>query len=227
MQILVVEDEPKLAKMIQQGLEADNYSVQLSFTGEEGFFLVQTQFFDLVILDILLPGRDGLEILGTLRQQGVKTPVLLLTCKDTIEDRVRGLEHGADDYLVKPFAFSELLARIHALLRRGPTAYGRRFALADLELDTARRFAARGGRPLDLTVREFELLAYLFANAGRVVARDVLARDIWKITSQHIPLDNVIDVQIARLRRKIDGNSEQKLLHTVRGVGFVLKTENR
>jgi DNA-binding response OmpR family regulator len=224
--ILVVEDEQKMAKALQEGLEADEYSVHVAHTGEEGFYLVQAQPFDLVILDVMLPGHDGFEILATLRKHGVKTPVMLLTSRDAIEDRVRGLDSGADDYLVKPFAFPELLARIRVLLRRGKPEVSQRLRLADLELNVTQRVVARAGQQLELTAREFDLLAYLLANHGRVVSREMLARDIWKETARQTPLDNVIDAQIVRLRRKIDGQFEPKLLHTVRGVGFVLREED-
>ena len=225
MQILLVEDEVKLAYTIRQGLEADDYSVRVSHTGEDGFYLAQAQSFDLMILDIMLPGHDGFEILATLRKRGIKVPVLLLTAKDAIEDRVRGLDLGADDYLVKPFAFPELLARIRALLRRGKPEVERKFTLTDLEMDATQRLVTRGGGNIELTAREFDLLEYFFANRGRVVSREMLARDIWKETSRHTPLDNVIDAQIARLRRKIDGRFNPKLLHTIRGVGFVLREQ--
>jgi two-component system copper resistance phosphate regulon response regulator CusR len=215
-----------MAKALQEGLEADDYSVRVAHTGEEGFYLVQAQAFDMVILDVMLPGHDGFEILATLRKRGIKTPVLLLTSRDAIEDRVRGLDTGADDYLVKPFAFPELLARTRVLLRRGRPDLGERLKLADLEMDVAQRTVVRGGKPVELTAREFELLQYLFANQGRVVSREMLARDIWKETARQTPLDNVIDAQIVRLRRKIDGQFERKLLHTVRGVGFVLREED-
>jgi two-component system, OmpR family, copper resistance phosphate regulon response regulator CusR len=223
--ILVVEDEQKMAQALREGLEADDYSVRVAHTGEEGFYLVQAQPFDLVILDVMLPGHDGFEILATLRKRGIKTPVLLLTSRDAVEDRVRGLDTGADDYLVKPFAFPELLARTRALLRRGSNDANPRFKLADLEVDVAQRAAFRGGQSLELTAREFDLLSYLFENRGRVVSREMLARDIWRETSRQTPLDNVIDAQIVRLRRKVDGQFASKLLHTVRGVGFVLREE--
>lgn len=215
-----------MAKALQDGLEADNYSVRVAHTGEEGFYLVQAQPFDLVILDVMLPGHDGFEILSTLRKRGIKTPVLLLTSRDAVEDRVRGLDTGADDYLVKPFAFPELLARMRVLLRRGKPDPGERLQLADLEMDLARRMVTRGGQQVDLTPREFELLEYLFANSGRVVSREMLARDVWKETARQTPLDNVIDAQMVRLRRKIDGQFERRLLHTVRGVGFTLREQD-
>jgi two-component system copper resistance phosphate regulon response regulator CusR len=224
--ILVVEDEPKMAKALQEGLEADTYSVHVAHTGEEGFYLVQSQPFDLVILDVMLPGHDGFEILSTLRRRGIKTPVMLLTSRDSIEDRVRGLDAGADDYLVKPFAFPELLARARVLLRRGKPDERERLKLADLEMEVAQRSVIRAGQEIDLSAREFELLEYLFANKGRVVSREMLARDIWKETARQTPLDNVIDAQVVRLRRKLDGPFERKLLHTVRGVGFVLREED-
>jgi DNA-binding response OmpR family regulator len=224
--ILVIEDEQKLAKALQEGLEADGYTVQVAHTGEEGFYLVQALPFNLVVLDVMLPGHDGFEILATLRKRGILTPVLLLTSRDAIEDRVRGLDTGADDYLVKPFAFPELLARIRRLLRRGKPDLQDRLKLGDLQMDAAQRSVVRGGQPIDLTAREFELLEYLFNHVGRVVSREMLARDIWKETARQTPLDNVIDAQIVRLRRKIDGQFERKLLHTVRGVGFVLREED-
>ena len=226
MHILVVEDEQKMSKALQEGLEADDYTVQVANSGEEGFYLIQTQPFDLVILDVRLPGHDGFEILATLRRRGIMTPVLLLTSRDAIEDRVRGLDTGADDYLVKPFAFPELLARIRVLLRRGTPDVSQRLKLADLEMDVAQRCVMRGGQQIELTAREFELLEYLFANRGRVVSREMLARDVWKETARQTPLDNVIDAQMVRLRRKIDGQFERKLLHTVRGVGFTLREED-
>lgn len=212
-----------MAKALQEGLEADDYSVSVAHTGEEGFYLAHAQPFDMVILDVMLPGHDGFEILSTLRQRGINTPVLLLTSKDALEDRVRGLDSGADDYLVKPFAFPELLARTRALLRRGKPDAAARLKLGDLEMNVSQRTVVRGGQSLELTAREFELLQYLFLNKGRVVSREMLARDIWKETARQTPLDNVIDAQIVRLRRKIDGQFEHKLLHTVRGVGFILR----
>jgi DNA-binding response OmpR family regulator len=225
MRILVVEDERKVAKALQEGLEAESYQVTLAHTGEEGFFLVNAETFDLVVLDLMLPGRDGLEVLTTLRKRGLQTPVLVLTAKDAIEDRVLGLDSGADDYLVKPFAFPELLARIRALGRRGRIDPLTPLRLADLEMDPASRTVLRGGQSLELTPREFDLLEYLLRHQGRVVSREMLARDIWKEMARHTPLDNVIDVHIARLRRKVDDPFEKKLVQTVRGVGFALREE--
>lgn len=223
--ILVVEDEPKMAKALAEGLDGDGYTVSVAHTGEEGFYLAQSMPFDVMVLDVMLPGRDGFEILSTLRKRGMTTPVLLLTSRDTLEDRVRGLDTGADDYLVKPFAFPELLARLRALLRRGKADAPPRLKIADLEVNVALRSVTRGGATLELTAREFDVLHYLLVNQDRVVSREMLAREIWKEVARQTPLDNVIDAQMVRLRRKIDGQFDKKLLQTVRGVGFILREE--
>ena len=221
--ILIVEDEPKVALALKEGLEREAYEVVVARTGEEGYSLLYGASFDLVVLDLMLPGRDGLEVLATLRARDPGSPVLVLTARDTVEDRVRGLDAGADDYLAKPFAFPELLARLRALLRRGRTEQAAELKLAELEMDVPARAASREGRSLELTAREFDLLAYLLRHKGRVVSREMLARDVWNESSRGTPLDNVIDVHIARLRRKVDDPFEVKLLHTVRGVGFVAR----
>jgi DNA-binding response OmpR family regulator len=221
--ILLVEDEVKLAEALRRGLEAEQYAVEVAHSGEDGFFLLHDHAFDLVLLDIMLPGRNGLEILATMRRSGIATPVMLLTARDAIEDRVTGLDAGADDYLVKPFALPELLARLRALLRRGKPDVPSKMQLADLELDSSSRLVMRGGQTLDLTAREFEVLEYLLLHQGNVVSREMLARDIWKEASRFTPLDNVIDVHMVRLRRKVDDQFPEKLVHTVRGVGFVLR----
>ena len=222
MRILVVEDDKKVARALREGLQAEHYDVRVASTGEEGFFLVNHEVFDLVLLDLMLPRRDGVEVLTTLRKRGLQTPVLILTAKDTVDDRVQGLDLGADDYLVKPFAFPELVARIRALLRRGRMDQVLKLQLDDVEMDLLTRRVARRGLTLDLTAKEFELLEYLLRHQGRVVSREMLARDVWQVAARATPLDNVIDVSIARLRRKIDDPFEKKLLHTLRGVGFLL-----
>lgn len=227
MRILIVEDEAKVAKALADGLAAEHYETRAASTGEEGFFLVSSESFDLVLLDLMLPNRSGLEILGALRARGLRTPVLILTARDTVEDRVQGLDVGADDYLVKPFAFPELLARIRALLRRGRLDPASKLCHDDLELDPVTRVVTRGSRALELTAKEFEILEYLLRHHGRVVSREMLARDVWKVTARATPLDNVIDVTIARLRRKVDDPFANKLVHTIRGVGFVLGPEPR
>lgn len=226
MHILVIEDEPKVAKAIREGLESENYQVTVAATGEDGYFLATTQAFDLILLDLMLPGRSGLEILTALRKQKCQTPVLILTARDAVGDRVEGLDTGADDYVVKPFAFPELLARIRALTRRGRPEQALRLRLADLELDCVTKKVTRGKQEIDLTAKEFDLLEYLLRHQGHVVSREMLARDVWKVTSRATPLDNVIDVHITRLRQKVDAPFKTKMLKTIRGVGFVLKEED-
>ena len=223
MRILLVEDERKLAQVLASALQSEHYDVVLAANGEDGFFCATAETFDLVLLDLMLPGRNGLEILQTLRTRQVQTPVLILTARDGIDDRVLGLDLGADDYLVKPFALPELLARIRALLRRGRPSEILRLKAADLELDLVAHRVTRAGLTVDLTSREFELLEYLLRHQGHVVSREMLAHDVWKEPRRATPIDNVIDVQVARLRRKVDAEGHQRLIHTVRGVGFVLR----
>jgi two-component system copper resistance phosphate regulon response regulator CusR len=223
--ILVIEDEKKVALALQKGLESELYHVQVALTGEEGFYRLCAQEFDLVILDLMLPGRDGLEILRTLRKTNARTPVLILTARDTVEDKILGLDLGADDYLVKPFAFAELTARIRALLRRGRGEEVLKLKLADLEVDLVKHAVVRGGQTVALTAMEFGILECLLRNQGHVVTREMLSKEIWKETPRATPLDNVIDVHIGRLRRKIDEPFARKILHTVRGVGFILSEE--
>ena len=223
MRILVVEDEQKVANALREGLQGEHYDVIVERTGEGAFFRMTTEQFDAILLDLTLPGRDGIEILKAIRDRGMRTPVLVLTARDTVQDRIVGLDSGADDYLIKPFAFAELLARIRALVRRGRVAEMPRLAVGDLEVELITRKVTRGGEPIDLTVREFELLEYLLRHQGQVVSRELLARDVWKETARTTPLDNVIDVHIARLRRKVDTEQVAKLIHTVRGVGFMLR----
>lgn len=222
MRILVVEDERKIAEALKKGLEAEGYQVTVALNGEDGFFCLTTEEYDLMLLDLMLPGRDGIEILQSIRKKGILTPILLLTGRDTVEDRVLGLDSGADDYLVKPFAFPELLARIRLLLRRGQQETQHILKLTDLEINLLTHRATRSEHLLDLTVKEFELLEYLLRHQGHIVSREMLAREVWLTRERSTPLDNVIDVNIARLRRKVDGPFEQKLIRTIRGVGFCL-----
>lgn len=222
MRILIVEDERKIADALKKGLEAAGYQVTAVLSGEEGFFCLTTEAYDCMLLDLMLPGRDGIEILQTIRKKGITTPILLLTGRDTVEDRVLGLDSGADDYLVKPFALPELLARIRLLLRRGHQEPQHVFVLADLELNLLTHCTKRSGQRIDLTAKEFELLAYLMRHQGQIVSREMLAHDVWLVRERSTPLDNVIDVSIARLRRKVDGPFENKLVRTMRGVGFCL-----
>lgn len=222
--ILVIEDDLKISQSLKQGLEMDGYEVKTAITGEDGFFLISTEIFDVVVLDLMLPGRSGLEILDALRRRDAQTLVLILSARDSLEDRIIGLDSGADDYMVKPFAISELLARIRVLLRRGRVDQIFHLQVSDLELDLVSREAWRAGKPVELTSREFDLLACLLRHQGRFVTRDMIARDVWKETARATPLDNVIDVHMARLRKKID-NSDEKLIHTLRGVGFTIRTD--
>ena len=223
MHILVIEDERKLADAIGEGLRADGYAATVAHTGETGLKRLHEQPFDMVLLDVMLPRQSGLETLRLMRRDGFKLPVMLLTSRHSIEDRVLGLDVGADDYLVKPFAFPELLARVRALLRRGGRTPSSQLQLADLVVDLDARATTRGGKTLELTSREFDVLEYLLVNRGSVVSREMLARDVWKEMARYTSLDNVIDVQIARLRHKLDEPFPKKLLHTVRGVGFILR----
>ena len=225
MQILIVEDESKLALALQQGLKEEGYDADVALSGEDALEWLSHRHPDLLLLDVMLPQRNGLSVLRELRREGFHGPVLLLTALDSVQDRVLGLDAGGDDYLVKPFAFSELLARVRALLRRNAAAPQSALDLADLHLDLTGRVVTREGNEIEVTSREFDLLEYMMLNRNRVVSREMLARDVWKEMSRYTSLDNVIDVQVARLRRKIDDPFDLKLLHTVRGVGFVLRED--
>jgi DNA-binding response OmpR family regulator len=229
--ILVIEDETKTARAIVNGLKTEGFVLSLAVTGEDGFFQLNDEPFDALVLDWMLPGRSGLEVLKTLRARGCKTPILLLTARDALEDRVTGLDGGADDYLVKPFALAELAARLRALLRRGATKSAAeekqtRWRVADLEVDLTTRRVTRAEKVIDLTLREFDLLVQLLANSGRIVTRETLAREVWHEVRRVTPLDNVIDVHMVHLRHKIDDGFSCRLIHTVRGIGFVLKEED-
>ena len=222
---LVVEDEPKVADALRRGLESEAFDVVLAHTAEGALVHFGSDAFDVILLDLMLPDGDGLDLLSTLRSRHVETPVLVLTARDAVEDRIAGLDTGADDYLVKPFAFEELLARVRALLRRPSLGEPIRLTVADLEMDLATRHVRRRGQAIDLTSREFELLNYLMRHEGRVVSRGMLAQRVWRETARSTTLDNVIDVHMARVRRKIDVAGAAKLIHTVRGVGFTLRVD--
>ncbi len=230
MRLLVVEDEAKLAQYLHKGLGENGYVVDVARDGIEGRRLATGGEYDLVLLDIMLPGVDGYGVLAALRAENRYTPVLMLTARDKVEDRVRGLEQGADDYLVKPFAFSELLARVGALLRRGPSSQGAgaqaatQLRLGDLELDLLARKAARGTQRLDLTAKEFNLLALLLRRRGQILSRTTLAEQVWDMNFDSDT--NVVEVAVRRLRAKLDDPFDAKLLHTVRGMGYVLEERN-
>lgn len=223
MHILIIEDEKKTSSFLSKGLTESGYIVDTTENGDEGLLLALDINYDLIILDVMLPSRDGWSILSTLHQAGKQMPVLFLTARDAIQDRVKGLELGADDYLIKPFAFSELLARVRLLLRRAPARPSETLQIADLEIEFARQKATRGGRRLDLTPKEFALLSLLMRRAGEVLSRTFIAEQVWDINFDSDT--NVIDVAIRRLRSKIDDPFEKKLINTVRGVGYVF--ENR
>ncbi len=223
MRILVVEDEKKVSSFIKKGLEEEGYAVDVASDGEAGLAMALDRVHDLVILDIQLPKMDGLDVLSAFRKQNITTPVLLLTVRATIEDKVLGLDSGADDYLTKPFAFQELVARIRALLRRRAEAEPAILRIADLTLDPARRVVIRGDEKIDLSPREFSLLDYFMRNPGRVLTRTMITDHVWDYDFD--TGTNVIDVYVNYLRKKIDAGKKPKLIHTVRGVGYVLKAE--
>jgi len=221
MRILIIEDEKKTAAYLQKGLSEQGFVVDVCAEGEEGLTIAGRQDFDLIVLDVMMPLRDGWSVLQALRQTGNQTPVLFLTARDSIDDRVKGLELGADDYLVKPFAFIELLARIRSILRRGPVRQAERLELADLTLDPLRRKAFRNGQRLELSPKEFALLSLFLQRPQEVLSRTLIAEQVWDV---HFDSDtNIVDVAVRRLRQKIDDPFAKKLLHTVRGVGYVLE----
>lgn len=221
MRILVIEDEKKVASFIQRGLEAEHYQVDVAYDGEAGLLQVFDNDYDALILDVMLPKRDGLSILRDMRTRKLTTPVLMLTARDTIADKVAGLDQGADDYLTKPFAFEELLARLRALLRRGVAAPLSELALVNLRLDLVTHQVTRAGKRIDLTAKEFALLEFFLRQPGRVLSRALIAQHVWGVDFD--TFTNVIDVYVNYLRKKIDADFEPKLLHTVRGVGYVMK----
>jgi two-component system copper resistance phosphate regulon response regulator CusR len=221
MHILIIEDEKKTAAYLQKGLTEQGFIVDVSYEGEEGLLFASTVDYDLIILDVMMPLRDGWSVLQALRRAGKLTPVLFLTARDSVEDRVKGLELGADDYLVKPFAFVELLARIRSILRRGPARQAEHLGIADLTLDPIRHKALRNGQRLDLSPKEFALLSLFLQRPAEVLSRTLIAEQVWDV---HFNSDtNIVDVAVRRLRQKIDDPFPQKLLHTVRGIGYVLE----
>jgi two-component system copper resistance phosphate regulon response regulator CusR len=223
MRILLIEDEKKIAASLAKGLRESGYNVEVTHDGETGLALARKNYFDLLIVDVMLPKKDGWTVVAELRKSGLPTPILFLTARDSIPDRVKGLELGADDYLVKPFAFSELKARVRTLLRRLPAEGPERSRIGDLELDSRRHRATRAGEPLHLTAKEFLLLAQLVRSAGEVISRSAIAEHLWDINFK--TETNVVDVIVRRLRSKVDDPFPKKLIHTVRGTGYVLKVD--
>ncbi len=221
MRILVVEDDRKVARFLQKGLREERYAVDVAADGETGAHWAQVNEYDAIVLDIMLPVKDGITVCREIRQNGILTPIIMLTAKDTLDDRVHGLDAGADDYLTKPFAFEELLARIRALLRRNQKYKTPTLKIADLEVDPATRKVTRGGHAIVLTGKEYALLEYLMRNAGRELSETMITEHVWDMNFD--PRTNVVDVYIHHLRQKIDRDFEGKLIHTVRGVGYVLK----
>lgn len=224
MRVLVVEDERKVANFIRRGLQEEGYAVELADNGIEALDLIIAGLpYDLVVLDLMLPGRDGFQVLMTLRKRQILTPVLILTARDSVADKVAGLDHGGDDYLTKPFAFDEFLARVRALLRRSAGQGAPLLRVADLTLDPSKRDVSRAGRRISLTAREYALLEYFLRNAERILTRPMIAEHVWGIDFDSE--SNVIDVYVRNLRRKIESPGEARLLHTVRGAGYVLKAD--
>jgi heavy metal response regulator len=223
MRILVVEDEKKVAAFLRKGLEQETYTVEVAANGKRALEMALNEPYDLIVLDLLLPGLDGISVLREIRRQHVSTPVLILTARKEVDDRVRGLDAGADDYLVKPFAFAELLARVRALLRRQGSDRSATLQMADLTVDSVTHQVRRGERDLELTPREFAVLDYLLRNAGRVMTRTLIAEHVW---DYHFDSDtNLIDVYVKRLREKLEAGGEKRLLHTVRGIGYVMRED--
>jgi len=220
MRILLVEDEKNVAAFIKKGLEEETYTVNVAEDGPEGLLMATSADFDLIILDIMLPGMNGIEVCKTLRAKGINKPILMLTAVDSVERKVEGLESGADDYLVKPFAFTELLARIKALLRRAPDIVSE-LALSDLRIDLLSRRVYRGNKEVVLTLKEFSLLEYLLRNKHRVLSRTQIIENVWGYDFS--PGTNIVDVHIKSLREKVDAGFESKLIHTVRGIGYIMK----
>ena len=225
MRILLVEDDRRIARFVAKGLREQAYAVDVVGDGDEAIYKLSINDYDAVILDVMIPGRDGFQVCRDLRSAGIAAPVIMLTARDTVQDRITGLDSGADDYLIKPFAVAELLARLRALLRRGHVVRPATISVADLVLDTGAQRATRNGRTLSLTTKEYALLEYLAREQGRVVSRAEIAEHVWD--ENFDPLTNLIDVHINRLRRKVDNGFSSKLIHTRRGAGYVLTTSDQ
>ncbi len=223
MRMLVIEDEKKITNFIRRGLKEEGYSVDLAYDGEEGYFLASSEKYDLIVLDVMLPKMDGLSLCRKLRREDNTTPIIMLTAKDMIKDKVAGLDAGADDYLTKPFAFEEFLARIRALLRKRDVPRSTKLQVGDLALDLLTHKVTRSGKEIELTSKEYALMEYLMRNAGTVVTRTMISDHVWDINFD--TYTNVIDVYINYLRNKIDRDHEIKLIHTLRGRGYILKEQ--
>ncbi len=221
MRVLVIEDEKHIADFVKQGLKEEGYSVDVAYDGEKGYFLAGTEEYDAIVLDLMIPKIDGVTLCKKLRQDKISTPILMLTAKDSVNDKVKGLDSGAEDYLTKPFAFKEFLARVRVLLRKNTSAIPTKLQVADLVMDILTRKATRDGKEIILTTKEFSLLEYLMRNAGQVVTRTTISEHVWDINFD--TTTNVIDVHMAALRRKIDRTHKKKLIQTIRGRGYIIK----
>jgi heavy metal response regulator len=224
MRILIIEDDKKIAGFIKKGLTEEHYAVDVFYDGEEGAYWAQVNEYDLIILDIMLPKKDGIEVCRELRNKNIIAPIIMLTVKDALEDKIKGLDEGADDYLTKPFSFEELLARIRALLRRTQKYKTRTLKVADLELDPVARKVTRAGKKITLTGKEYALLEYLMRNKGRILTETMIIEHVWDMNFD--PLTNVVNVYIHHLRQKIDKDFDKKLIHTIRGAGYVMKEDD-